>query len=203
MDIKELWDKIPAQNISTLSKNDIMETLKMNSISDLHLLSSRLKAKLLWVLFFIFLFSIGAFCFSAHPAVVQLFIGAIIAYLLGFVLMGHEYVQLNSLNAYQTSTLEYAKKATAHVRRALLFENIWGVIMLPIFVIGGLAFHSLEDGITWGELLSDRSAVIKATLFVAIVFPIVFWITTKMNKAAFGEFLAKMDRNIREMENLS
>ncbi|MDB4728210.1 hypothetical protein OAF63_05425, partial [Saprospiraceae bacterium] len=77
-----------------------------------------------------------------------------------------------------------------------------GVIFFPIAIIGGMLLSKVMRGGTIEYALQDSTFLMRALTLIVILVPLMWWATSKMNKAAYGELMDRLRNNIRRLEDL-
>ena len=204
MDLRKEWQKLQEEKFiqSSIKKEDIMNAIYQESNSTISTLRKRLKAKMNWKLFF--LIGFGVFILfnlqnSELVLLLSIFFGA---YLLGFVGMWSQYRQMSTDVDFSQPTLDLMKTNDQLMRRALNVERVFGVIFFPIAIIGGMLLSKVMRGGTIEYALQDSTFLMRALTLIVILVPLMWWATSKMNKAAYGELMDRLRNNIRRLEDL-
>jgi len=204
MNIYEQWTKIEEEKFTNTSikKEDIMEAIYKKSSSSIDTLKTRLKHKMAWVAFFIASFSVMMIWnINNLPVVVILAIAALL-YGIGFIQLWRIYRKM-ALNMGEMSTLSVVKENHRLIKGALKFESDFFIIcILPIMVVGAVFLGGLLAGEEIMSLLTNLKLLITAFVCIVVAGPLVKFLGDKMNKYAYGSFIAKLEENIREMEKV-
>jgi len=205
MDLLKEWQQLHQEkfNYSPIEKEKIMKAIYQESNSTIATLKKRLAAKLYWIVFFLLVGSIWML-FSLDQPELLMVQGAFMAtYLLGLIVMGIEYRKMNDNFDFTDQTLSIMKKQEQAIKRALNFENIWGIIAFPLAILGGLLLGHVSKGKTLIEFFQNPKSLGLALILIIVLVPIMYFISKKMNKSAYGNLMEQLQNNIRRMEDLA
>lgn len=205
MDLLKEWQQLHQEkfNYSPIEKEQIMKAIYQESNSTIATLKKRLKGKLAWIILFLMAGGIWML-FSLNQPELLLIQGAFMStYLLGLIMIGLEYRKMEDSFDFTDQTLPLMKKQDQAMRRALKLETIWGVITFPLAIIGGLLVGNHYKGVTLAEFFQNPKSLILALVLIVVLVPLMYFITQKMNRYAYGSLMDKLQNNIRRMEDLA
>lgn len=204
MDLYKEWEKIQKDQFTynSSSKNEIMEAISKSSSSVVNELKKRLGYKLLWIVFFILLFSGGLIWANDRPQLFPLLLIIIGFYLLGGIVLYRQYLKLKPQIEPQNNALQSMKENQQIIKSTLLYERNAGFIAFPIAILIGVMIPFVYRGDNLLEVFSNPSLLIGLLVFVIILVPAMFWLGNKMNDIAFGDYLRQLESNINDMEAL-
>ena len=203
MDINKEWQKLEQANFNQpIKKEEIMKALQLESTSTIAELKKRLGHKINWVKLFIVLFIGIALCFYDNFGIASIMGLATLTYLVGYFMLSQEHKKLMSPEELGGSVLEGLKANLSAIKSALNKERIFGFLSLPIMLVVGLSFNSLRKGGSLLEVFSNEYSLLVILGFVALILFLGYG-AEKMNKMAFGEYIAKLENQIKEIEKIS
>lgn len=203
MDIFKEWQKINQDKFSTqtIKKEEIMQAISKESSLTINELKKRLKYKIFWIVFFIALFIVWFISSLSHPSVLP-FIGIVITcYVVGFVLLFNQYKKMDEQIDPDMNILDTMKNAGS-IKKALKYENYFGLFGFPVILICGAMVPKLSKGLTMLEVFSDVKFVLIILGCLAVLVPLMQILAKKMNDSAYGIYLKNLNENIRKMEEL-
>ena len=205
MNLFKEWEKINQEKFSssTIKKEEIMQAISKESSLTIHELKKRFKYKIYWIVFFIALF-IGWFILSlSHPSTLP-FIGIMIAsYLMGFILLWKQYKRMDDQIDPTMNILATMKKNAASIKKALKYENYFGMFGIPFMLICGAMIPRLSKGLTIMEIFSDAKFVLFILGCMVLLVPLMQLLANKMNDSAYGKYMRGLEENIRKMEEIA
>lgn len=201
MDINKQWRELEQAKFShsQLNKEIIMQAIHTESKSTITLLKSRLKVKINWIKFFLICFAALALFYYNNLAIIFIMIGAITIYSLGFWMLWRDYKKLGVSPNFENSALQHMKDNLTVIRAAIKNETMWGFIIMPSGILGGVALSGLVRGKSVGqslELLSSWSYV----LFVVVLAAVAMFLAIKANDSAFGQHIKQLEKQIKDLE---
>ena len=205
MDLLKEWQQLHQEkfNYSPIEKEKIMKAIYQESNSTISTLKKRLKAKLYWILFFLIAGSIWMLSSLDQPELLMVQGVFMAVYLLGLIVMGLEYRKMEDDFDFTDQTLSIMKKQDQAIKRALNFENTWGIIAFPLAVLGGLLLGHVSGGKTLIDFFQDPKSLGLALVLIIILVPIMYFLSKKMNKSVYGDLMEQLQNNIRRMEDLA
>ena len=201
MDINKQWRELEQAKFShsQLNKEMIMQAIHTESRSTITKLKSRLKAKLNWVKFFIICFTAFAVFYYNNLSIVFIMIGAITIYSLAFWMLWQDYKKLGVIPNFENSALQHMKVNLSVIRAAIKNETMWGFIIMPCAILGGIALSGLIRGKSIGQSLELLSSWSYA-LFVVVLAAVVMFLAIKANDSAFGQHIKQLEKQIKDLE---
>jgi len=203
-DIARAWQKLADEKFSTsqINKQEIMNAIKLESHSSITELKKRVKYKLYWSAGFILLFATTLmFRLGNNDLVLLLGIGTA-AYIAGFIPMYLKYRQIDNDAPESGEILESMKYNVRMVKSVLKLEKTWGLIIFTPAILMGILGGRVIDGWTLAACFQDPKILLTALIAIIIFTPLLIWVSDKMNKYAFGDYLKKLENNIIKMETL-
>ncbi len=204
MNLFKEWEKINQEKFSssTIKKEEIMQAISKESSLTINELKKRLKHKINWVIFFILAFIIWFILSISHPTVLPVIGFIIVLYIIGFILLWNQYKKIDAQIDPNTDVLTAMKKNANILNKALKHKKYFGLMTLPIAAACGLMVSDLYSGQTVLEILSNSKSVIKIIGFIIFFVPLMSIFSHKMNDIAYGDYIKKLQKNIRKMEEL-
>jgi len=205
INLDAVWKKMADEKFSNskIEKQNIMNAIKLQSTSDIVKLKKRLGDKILWVVFFIVSFLV-LILFNFKNTEVRFLMGiAVIVYLLAGILLYYRYRQMGATIDKDLNVLDTMKSNLSSIKSALNSERIWGMFIVPLAVPFGMTLSRVLNGATISETIANPELRMKALILVCIITPIMFLVTEKMNKSAYGKLMKDLETNIIKMETLS
>ncbi|GLR17348.1 hypothetical protein [Portibacter lacus] len=201
MDIFEQWKIIEKEkfNHSPINKEDIMEAIYQKSTGTMEILKTRLKYKMMWVLFFTGCFTGLALWQFDNLPVVLIFGAAALLYGLAYFGLRTYYLKMGS-EKKELSTLDVMKNNYKLINGALKFEGNIMYPTVPLMLLGAIAVPGLIEGETLLSIYGEPKTLTIAIVSIIILVPLVKFFGDKMNKIAYGSFINKLEDNIKEME---
>ncbi len=205
MDLLKEWQQLHQEkfNYSPIEKEQIMKAIYQESNSTISTLKKRLAGKLYWIIFFLIAGGIWMLFSLDQPELLMIQGGFMAAYLLGLIIMGLEYRKMDTNLDFTDQTLPLMKKQDQLIRSTLNFEKIWGVIAFPLAVLGGLLLGHVGRGRTLAEFFQDPKSLGLALVLIIVLVPLMYFLSNKLNKIAYGDLMDKLQNNIRRMEDLA
>ncbi len=205
MDLLKEWQQLHQEkfNYSPIEKEQIMKAIYQESNSTISTLKKRLAGKLYWIIFFLIAGGIWMLFSLDQPELLMIQGGFMAAYLLGLIVMGLEYRKMDTNLDFNDQTLPLMKKQDQLIKRALNFEKIWGMVAFPLAILGGLLLGHVERGRTLADFFQDPKSLGLALILIIVLVPIMYFVTNKMNKFAYGDLVDDLQNNIRRMEDLA
>lgn len=201
MDINKQWQKLEHAKFShsQLKKEMIIQAIHTESKSTITVLKNLLKAKLNWVKIFLICFTALAIFFYNNLSIVFIMIGAISIYSLAFWMLSQDYKKLGVSPNFENSALQHMKDNLNVIKTAIKNETMWGLIIMPSAILGGISLSGLIRGKSIGqslELLSSGYYI----LFVVMLAAVLMFSAVKANDFAFGKHIKKLERQINDLE---
>ncbi len=203
MDIFEQWHKIEREkfNNQTIKREDIMDAIYQKSKGTIETLKNRLKYKMNWVLFFMICFiSLMIWQYNNLPALL-IFAGMLTIYTLGYFGLRRRYKEMGT-DLKDGTSLEVMKSNYKTIVDALNFEMNASLPILPIMLLGGLILPALIKGESILQVFSEPKILIFGIIALLVLVPFTYFIAKKANDYAYGEFIQKLEHNIKEMERV-
>jgi hypothetical protein len=204
MDIYKEWQKVNEEKFSTqtIKKEEIMNAISKESSLTINELKKRLKIKIYWALFFITLFIVWFIFSLSYPTVLPL-IGILLAcYSAGAAMLWMHYRKMDSQLDMTQDTLSTMKNNSELIKKALRYENYFGLVTFPIAIVCGFILDDLYAGQTIMEAITQHNFAVKFIACVVILVPLLHILSDNMNKSAYGSYMKRLDENIGKMENL-
>jgi len=204
LEIQKAWDALANKKFNNdFKKETIMNAIKIESDSTISKLKKGLKIKLFWSIG-IGLAILGFLLYNlGNPDMVKLLGFAVTVYALGSLAMFVVYRKIN-LNISGTNNLLSTMKYNAgQINKVLKVEMVWGILTFIPAIVVGMLISNVGKGYTIAESFSDAGFLKVMIGAVVILVPLMYWMTNKMNKAAFGKNLKVLEENIVKMETLS
>jgi hypothetical protein len=204
MDIFEQWKKIEDEkfNHSPIKKEEIMEAIYQKSTGTMQTLKTRLKYKMMWVLFFIVCFSALLVSQIGNLPLALIFGTAIAFYIAGFIGLRKYYLSMG-IDSSEMTTLEMMKNNLKLIKRALRFESQMMMPLIPFMFTGGVMAPKLLEGDTVAQILAEPKFLIAIILGSIIATPIIKILGDRANNVAYGPYIEKLEEQIKEMENVA
>lgn len=196
------WKKLTEEKFSKdkIQKQDIMNAIQKESSSTIVLLKTRLKAKIYWVVLFVVLFA-SWMLFSLNRPELLMIVGSFnFLYILGFFFLYKQYKQMDDYLDLSDNTLNIMKKNANLIKKALRYEKLSGMFLLPCSFIVGILVSRHYNGYTILETFQDNRLMIIILILIIVGTPFVAILSEKMNKHAYGALIEKLDNNIIRME---
>ena len=205
MDLLKEWQQLHQEkfNYSPIEKEQIMKAIYQESNSTISTLKKRLAGKLYWIIFFLIAGGIWMLFSLDQPELLMIQGGFMAAYLLGLIVMGLEYRKMDTNLDFTDQTLPLMKKQNQLIKRALGFEKIWGIISFPLAIIGGLLIGNHYAGKTLVEFFQDPNRLVLTLGLIVVLVPLMYFLSNKLNKIAYGNLIDNLQNNIRRMEDLA
>ena len=203
MDILEQWHKIEQEKFihKPIKKEEIMEAIYQKSTGTMEILKTRLKYKMIWVLFFTLCFS-GLLIWQFNNLTLAIIFGtATILYALGYLGLRKYHKQMG-INRTDMNTVELLKSNAKLIKGALKFESQMMLPLFPFMLIGGMIIPRVMDGDNLAQLFSEPRFLIIMIIGVVIFTPLLKIMGDKMNNYAYGSYIKKLEDNIQEMEKI-
>lgn len=205
MDLRKEWQQLHQEkfNYSPIEKETIMNAIYQESNSTIANLKKRLGQKMNWIIFFITVFSAWAL-FNWNNLDMFIILGIIsVYYVIGLIGIWMNYRKMSKHIDFSNQTLSLMKTQDKLMKNALNFEKIWGLCFFPIAAIDGLLIGNIIKGKTIVGLFQDPTFLMIALVCVIILVPLGYLASNKMNQAAYGGLMERLQNNIRRMEDLS
>ena len=204
MDINKQWHQLEQTKFfnSQLNKETIMQAIHTESKSTITILKNRLKAKINWVKFFLICFTAMGLYSYKNLSIVFIMIGAITIYCLAFWMLWQDYKKLGVSANFENSALQYMKDNLTVIKAAIKNETIWGIIIMPSAVLGGVAL----SGLVRGKSVSQAFEVMNSLpyiMFLTGVVGLAMLLAIKANDSAFGKHIRKLEKQIKDLEELA
>lgn len=201
MDFKELWDKAGTPDMPSPDRAELAAMLGKESRGLLAKLKGLLRAKLLWGVGISLLMSICLpLAWGNLP--VMLILGCMT--LMGAILMGVIYRHYRRLPDHldmSQAMLPLMRDYDRIVRQALRFEErVGAVYILPSPAMGALLGILVTGQRSIGEILSDPKMLLLLGGLTLVVSPFTIWLSKRMNRYAFGQYLDQLRKNIAALE---
>ncbi|MDG2448437.1 MAG: hypothetical protein P8M34_02325 [Saprospiraceae bacterium] len=200
-DIMVAWKKMSEQKFShsKIKKEEIMDAITNESNHAIGRLKNTILMKVYWCLFFIALLTI-ALVLTWGKLITSYALGTgIFIYMIGLFPMLYKYFDLKEEGPVFDSILMSMKHEHKMIRSALRMETIWGMFFLPVCLI--LGFISGLD--STGEFvcrISEPKILFLLITILCVGTPLLYLLTEKMNKKAYGAEMKKLESNIAKME---
>lgn len=200
-DFDKAWGEIQSKSGEPTSPEQLLEeALRKKSKGTMEQLKNRLKIKLYYLLFFITSLSIYALFRLNQPNILML-IGVVMLYMLPTGIIIYRYWRglknYPEMDGKLVDTLKFYKKS---VKKALRVEENFGAFFIVASPLIGFLIAHFEKGGDWETFASDPKRLLIILIIVLVYAPIGLLGSRWMNKKAYGEFLDKLDGNIRELE---
>jgi hypothetical protein len=198
-ELKELWKDVKREknNLTGFSATEITTHISTKSRGTMQTLRRKVLTKLLFCLFFTVL--LGVFIPFAFPLPSQILLTILlIAYVIGDVLFYQEYKELGKEINMDRDLLINMKTVRDRIKRVIRYEELTGLVLYPFSVSAGFMLGlSIKD-----ESYMDRTSDwVALAIVIIIVTPAAHWLARWMNKKAFGKYMERLEKNIKELEN--
>ncbi|WP_316821030.1 hypothetical protein [Pedobacter gandavensis] len=199
MDLQNEWNQLNKELIANAGDREIgAEELKTASISVLSLLKKNLYIKFLWARGISISFFIGLI-FTDAP-LKYCFLALILAYELGIYFAKQQMKTIRYDLNYADATKSVLSEQLQAIKQTLKIERIWGLIMIPFAGPTGFIMIKIAKGKEASELFTDPKMLTIIFLLMLLGIPLIY-LAEKMNKVAFGKYLAKLESQLQQMEN--
>lgn len=200
--LKDYWAQFGDENftIQKINKTEIMEAITVESKLTLVTLKKRLLAKIRWVVFFILAFGIASLFSLDNIEMVGVLCLFNAIYILSFFYLWNQYKKLRIEQDLSANTLDVLRYNYTCLKRVLNMERIFGVMTFPLAIIVGALISRLQKGFTLAESLNDQRLLLFLIGGILILVPLMYLMSEKMNKIAFGELKSNLEKNITRLE---
>lgn len=199
MDLQNEWNQLNKEVIANAADREIgADELKSSSISVLSLLKKNLYIKFLWARGISIGFFLG-FLFTDAQARYW-FLSLILAYELGIYFAKKQMKTIRYDLNYADATKAVLSEQLQAIKQTLKIERIWGFIMMPFAGPMGFIILKLSIGKKAVELFTDPKTLTTILVLMLLGIPLVY-LAEKMNKIAFGKYIAKLEGQLQQMEN--
>ena len=200
--LKECWQQLVDEKIHSdkLNKQDIMEAIKKESNYVMASISKRLKAKLNWIIFFIVVFSLWMVFAFKNTELFLILAGFNAIYVISFFLLWVPYRKMTHHIELDGNILSTLKHNYKHLTDALKLERLFGIATFPIAIIVGALISRNLNGYSIQETFQNERILMVMIIGMVVLVPLMYFMSEKMNKSAFGELKAKMEKNINQLE---
>jgi len=203
-DITQAWKKLAAEKFSNspIKKQDIMNAIKKESNTSIATLKKGLLHKIYWAVAITIGLIVGLLLTLGNADQTLMFGLAIAVYAIGTIGMYWKYTSIEDGITDDNDILNSMKANANAINSVLKIEKAWGAVTFIPAIMFGILFGSIQDGLTLAECFQDPWILKKGIIAIVVLTPLMFWVTDKMTKKAYGKDLKKLEDNIIRMETL-
>ena len=197
MDIEKAWKDSGAE--VSISRNEIVRSLKQKPESILRKLRNQLFTKLLFTTVFTLLYTL--ILFNYDDLLVRVLFGVLIAtHIIGIVYFTRQWRRLKDEVSMDRPILEVLREYQRIVQTSLRYEHLTGLMLYPVAASAGF-FFALTQELDWQQIMESRMIWIIWFVTIVLLTPLAHLLAKWMNKVSFGKYVRRLDGHIKELED--